>query len=545
MKKNNSKLKIWEVLLLAFSLSVVVVAGYFLYVGAPLYTYILGMKNSDVAARAEKIGELGVSNGDVKRQGALGGEFKYSQKGEPLFNEDFITTGPQSSTTLVLNDGGVIELGPNTMVKLALESQLSFSGISRSAAVEVVSGNVSAAAQKTAVVLRSSRGQNVVVAANQKQEIKVAATPIVKPKPKVVAPVEMPVAPPVAPVPPVAAPVQPAPVQPPIVLAESSPSPSPSPSPSLSPVQAPPKKIVAKLIRPRVGEKVFVDPKNKEYNATLTVEATVNSDLIDAVIVIKKLKDKASEKIFEKTMKPVQSHLAVDFVLTDPGKYRVELLRADQIAWESSAKETQADFIVPSEIEMIDLLPVTIAGKSYEEAKAQGKLLKNFDLTFNWKKNAEAQKYHFKATDLANSKKTVIDKTVSENRLTISKGQIFTGAFTYQVSFELPRGFVAVSKIAEFRFSFDGPELTSPDQDAVIPVGATALLTWKKTNFTDAYEVQIFADQALTQLAAKKTVTENFYYFKNLKAGSYYWRVQSISGKQTSTFSKPRTFKVQ
>ncbi|CAK9253092.1 unnamed protein product [Sphagnum jensenii] len=71
------------------------------------------------------------------------------KKDEPVFQNDTIITGSEGSVTLKLNDGGVIELGPQTMVKLQIESSFNLTGISRTTHIDVVSGQVSGKAAPT------------------------------------------------------------------------------------------------------------------------------------------------------------------------------------------------------------------------------------------------------------------------------------------------------------------------------------------------------------------------------------------------------------
>src|SRR4051794_6627996 len=67
------------------------------------------------------IGKVQTLTGSVTRESFNDAEFKPLATRDALFSQDTIVSGAQASVILQLDDGGLIELGPNTMVKLNFE----------------------------------------------------------------------------------------------------------------------------------------------------------------------------------------------------------------------------------------------------------------------------------------------------------------------------------------------------------------------------------------------------------------------------------------
>ena len=135
-----------EWVLASFSVFIICFSAYWLSGERNLYPKILGLKSD--TGLGEVIGRIKEKQGELKKQSSESTFFKSTVQNEALNNDDILITGSESSGVLQLNDGGTIELGPNSMVKLSVENNLGLGGVARSASVEIISGAVKIAPKK-------------------------------------------------------------------------------------------------------------------------------------------------------------------------------------------------------------------------------------------------------------------------------------------------------------------------------------------------------------------------------------------------------------
>jgi FecR protein len=247
------QLKKWETGLVILAAILFLLSFIAFVTDFPLRNYIF---NLTTETGGEKVGEVNSILGSLKRELMGQAEFKVIKKDDAVYQNDTIITGPEGNVTLKLDDGGVIELGPQTMVKLQIESSFNLTGISRTTHIDVVSGQVSgksAPTGKNKVVIETATesvdldeqeisSKKIVKASNAKPIIaapRKTSTILAKAAPQTTAPAKFiekvePKKPAVVPV------MTPRPTPAPVVTPSPKPSPTPlapSPSPSPTPPQ--------------------------------------------------------------------------------------------------------------------------------------------------------------------------------------------------------------------------------------------------------------------------------------------------------------------
>ncbi len=211
----------------------------------------------------QSIGRIGAIRGNLKREFAESLAFRPIFRRSSVYNRDTLMTDANSTASVELNDGNVIELGPSTMVKLVAGSRSVFGGV-EFPKVQMVSGNVKVRASTGEIRVRS-RNQEIRVAKEMALQLSVAsdgpsrnpsnsrlvqigeAVPIERA-------VELKLPPPALPSP-VATP-KPSLIAAPAKSVEPSPSPvAPSPSPRPSPSPSPRKTVVPPKPSPKPKSK--------------------------------------------------------------------------------------------------------------------------------------------------------------------------------------------------------------------------------------------------------------------------------------------------
>ncbi|MBU6154858.1 MAG: hypothetical protein KGP28_11195 [Bdellovibrionales bacterium] len=90
------------------------------------------------------IGEVIRPDKIVRRRGEDDVAFATINSGDPVFVGDTIITGKDSSTRIDLSDGGTLEVGPESMIKITPVRSFSFKGIQKKFDITVQSGSVKA-----------------------------------------------------------------------------------------------------------------------------------------------------------------------------------------------------------------------------------------------------------------------------------------------------------------------------------------------------------------------------------------------------------------
>lgn len=483
----ESRYRPWEWGVIVFGLALLVGSSTLYVSGVSLRRYLLGWDDGE---GSEEVGKLATKAGNVRRQLGMETEFKSIESSATLYNYDTIMTSSEGGATLQIDDGSKIELGPDTMVRLAFNMRL---GAPSSTTVEVVTGEVTGVSGSRNMTLRS-RKQSVPVSGQK--SLRVGRPP--KPKP--------------------------------------SPSPTPTPSPS-------PTVVTVKLVEPKIGTLLRIDKLTEAPSREVALRWEVSPPEAELVVVLRGPGPKGGE-ILRKAVAAQGGRAAASAELKAPGAYAWELLAPDGSALELKAP-LKATFKLHSEIVAIETLPPLVGGMKARTNAYQGEVLSKFDVTLRWKELEGAKSYLIRVTDKPDSKKVLLERKVSKAEYLFNKDKIFSGRVYYKILAKRAAGFYAVSEPELFAFNFLPPALVIPGNKAVISRAALAssdnsvLMTWQKTNFTVGYEIEIAADSQFKKTLLKKNVKENFFVLKSAPTGKWWWRVRSFSKEIASAFSMP------
>jgi hypothetical protein len=529
VSKKGGHYKKWEVALL-FLASLLLASSAALYVSdISLRKYLLGWQD-DVGV--EQVGHVGTVTGTIRRQLKSEVDFEPVGKATPLFNQDTIVTGDGATAVLDLDDGGKIELGPNTMIRLSFESRLSLEGVSRAANVVVVAGEVKGQSKQSKIVLRT-QGKEITIPSEKQEQVQVEA-----PLPRKPAPVPTDETP--SPLP-----AEPSPSP------SAAPSPSPSPAPSLSPSPSPQPQDTSeyqvKILAPKKSERLDADKGTAPPKKSLQLEWSVSPKDVELTVVLKKVRNDSEESsegkapIFEQKVMSVGGKGTLAALLQSPGAYEWELRRADRVLAKSA-------FILNRAVEGLEILKPLVGGYAVDSSQYNGELLKNFDITLRWKKYPTAKKYTVRLMNAPTATEYLLEREVTKEEYVLNKDKVYSGKIFYGVHTKLPSGFVVRSAPEAFIFDFKPPVLVLPADEAkvsrkVIVASTNAiLLTWEKTNFTEGYELEVSDDAKFNRSLIKRRVLENFFVLKAPGNGKYWWRVRSYTKELLSPPSKPNAF---
>ena len=499
-------------------------AAFVLYVAdIPVRNFLPGISREELR---NQIGVVASKQGTVRRESSGETEFKAIEQNAAVFNEDTIVTSAEGAATLELAEGGTVELGPASMVKMAFESRWSLGGITRHASVDVVSGQVTGRAEKRDLVIRSA-GRTVSIPKNTAQ--------VVKPKP-VVLPLYTPTPKPsliaAAKVTPVAVPT----------IAPPPPPPSPPPPP-------PPEPSLITWVSPVSGTRFHVEKDSPKAEISVGFQWQVTPADRQFTLVIRKAEE--SDPVLKQVISPAQGVARYAWTGREPGEYSWELVPADN---KPLAKPVTGRLSLDPEFEAIRIVDPLVSGEKRVSNLMSGKQYRadavDFAITLKWQPYAGAEGYRLAVGTSSDLKKAVVNRKMSSTEYLLNKGRVFTGRIYYKVSAILPSGFVATSPVARFSFEFLPPILTRPADKASVALekgkGAETgvLFAWQKTHFTQRYEIQVSRDEKFTSLLINKVKNENFHFLNSPAPGRYWWRVRSIAKDLSSQFSKPQEFTV-
>jgi hypothetical protein len=494
--------KAWEKALLVLA-CLLFGASLALYVSDfPLARYIFDLGDE---GHHPQVGLVGASQGSIRRELDGESEFKPIKASDPLFDDDVVVTGPDGGATLQLDDGSLLELGPDSMVRLHFTSKLSLGGISRAAAIDVVTGSVKS---------RPSRGQPA-VAIPVRRTLRPAPIPRLTPSPK---PAPVAVAPPPAP----------------------SPSPSPSPTPTVDPY----KLERVELISPKDGVRLSLPSHPARLELPVAFDWSARPAGKPVQITLYKLGPgrRRTQLYRSVAATDAEGRGRATVVVKSPGKYEWELRDGQG---RPLAEPPKARFALEPEFEGIDPIEPLIGGKAVSSSRLSGSLLNDFDITLRWKPYPGATRYRVIVRSRRNDAKgPTLERMVTGPSFRFSHGQVFSGQFYYQIKAEARNGFIARSELKPFVFSFLAPAPTMPADRSVIDAeqleqeNDSVLMTWQKTNFTDWYEIQLSTEPDFKKILRQQRQRENFYVFKSPAPGRYFWRVRSSSKDIVSPFSR-------
>lgn len=517
--------KAWEALLVLFAL-LLFFAGLYGYVtDIGLRRFLFSLKEDEDLIAIGRVVQVATGS---KRQLISDPEFKPLVDQTTLYNRDTIVTGPDAGLHIELNDGGVIDLAPNTMVQLVFETQYGLSGIKRQAGVNVISGEVTGASAVREIKLRAA-AQEIAIQKQKKETLKLdPVKPIVLTPPVAVA--TRPPAPSASPL---------------VTVASQLPAALPS-GVAVAPL-TPPAPSALEILSPLPGSTLSVPKESKQLARTVNFSWRIKPAAPKLLLRVFR-GDSASRPVFQREVSLKSGVGAIDWTATQSGNYTWQLLSTDARALDLKGRPTQFTFRIDPRVQGIELLDPLIAGKLSTSNQVEGQLVKNFSVTLRWKAEARVSSSYtlwFGAT--ADSAQPMMEKVVDRAEFSFNKDKLFASPVFYRVQARVD-SWVLTSETKKFLFNFLPPILVVPeDRSTVSPeagVENTILFTWQKTNFTEGYELELAADPKFKKMIEKKVLKENYHVLPMPKPGVYYWRARAFSKTVSSSYGKANEFTV-
>ena len=516
---SSIKFKIWEKILLTLSLILLIGSFYILVSQFPLRNYLFATFRDEHRA---PVGYLRMKKGTVSRQLQKDTEFKKIDQRTPIYNMDLVITDAQSSASLEFESGAKIELGPNTMVRLAFPKSYTLDSMTdkKDTKISIISGTLQAFAGNKKLTVEGN-GETVEFDGNVKRSLNVEITP--KTPPSASHPEDL----------------------------------RSAPAKNFSPQEAdrvkilrPPKETIFKVengkIKPikeiRFEWKIF--PENTR--ATLILWKLENE---------KDPRNGARNEVFKEVVEASGFNGSFLWIAQEPGKYQWEISGEGGQAI-SIPENTHSNFQISPEFEGIQMKPYLFRGLASQDKLISNQLdttfkmpIEDFSLNLKWEPYLTASQYKvwIGSAPVSNAGTEV---EVSDPEYTLTDANISSGQIYYQVSASLKSGFIVNSGIHELTFHFLPPILIFPPEGTVMSLKEfkkykkPILLTWKKTHLTNLYELEIAEDSEFKKLTTKIQTKDNFYTLKKLLPVTYWWRVRSIGKNNSTALSSPRTFRI-
>lgn len=484
----------------------------------PVGTYLFGWVDSFDLQPVARVGTL---QGAARRKAITHSEFNPVTSQTVLYNFDTIVTDPDSQTTLQLDDGGTIELGPRTMVKLVFERRLDWAELfkntlkrtstdqTQKAHVTVVSGSAKIQPRRVPISLASAKSSAAAASAPEPQTQAIAVERAIQTI-AVVLPTPTPLPSPIASVAPVRLPVVAKPV-----ARIAPPKQPPPPKKEMLVLEPAPFGTTVKI--GKLGTTIPVELKWKHPIASLPVEIT----LLDV---------QAKKAIFSARVDAL-TKASVSSVVRKPGNY-------EWIATPlGSTQRIKSSFRVPQFLEGgIQILEPLIGGLKTRSNEYTGVHQNNFDLTLRWKpQGIPLSSYRIRFFESPTAKPFVEAKT-NQTQYVLAKNKVLTkGKLFYRIDAPTREGFLVMSPLVPFQFDYVPPIPVNPQSKKIISKAdllkdeGRLLFTWKKTNFTEYYELEIALDEDFEKMSRNIRTAENFHVMTDLVPGRYWWRVRSFA----------------
>jgi hypothetical protein len=246
--------------------------------------------------------------------------------------------------------------------------------------------------------------------------------------------------------------------------------------------------------------------------------------------------------------------------ISQAGAFQWKLLKEDGASYiDAAGKAIGGTFTIQPEWKKISALRPLVGGREGDSNDFEGGDLKRSPaITFRWRSllppgSAPAgSSARVQIWDAATPEKPLVDQRLRGETLEFSKDRLYLGKLIWNVSVPLAGGFIATTGRQEFQVRFNPPTMVVPESDARISRAeinkssdGSVILTWKKTLFTEHYEVEVSEDPGFGKVLWTTKVTENYALFKTGKNQSFYWRVRSTNATGASGYTPIRKFTLQ
>ena len=490
------------------------------------------------------IGEIIRPKKIVKKKTGDDSAYGLASQGDPIYVGDTIMTGKDSFTRVNLSDGSVLDLGPETMVRIEPVRSFSFKGIKRKLKITVEAGAVKAKAKVSSapIVLESATGEVL-------KEIAPPPVIVATPTPAPVAVVTPTPAPAIAGALPGAQPEA-------SVAQGNAPSVAPvvvTPTPVAvaavdedeffeavvaAPTPPPPPPPVAKKTESAIAKFFGVKTEPAVAVSEPTVKTTSTPGAISATPT------PAAVAVTETAAKTQATPSATPIAIATPA---APVFRFDP---EVEDKKTEVAPLLSKAVLTVKK-PVTIQVLSPEH---RGILPDSVELedqhfTLSWKDGGIAVKppYTVWIDHHGRLDKKVTDQTSLVWNIPLEA----EGKIEWWVEADLRDEGKVESKKQSASWTFPTPRLTSPANKLEVPdfylIGPKRdlTLTWKSSPICEKFEVNVSKTQDFASVVFKTETEKNFQNFSNPASGTYYWRVACVYTETFRLFSKPSQFSIK
>ncbi len=530
-----SRFRLWEWALLLGAVPLLL-GSLFMYVSDfPLLRhYVLGLEQVEPAG--SRVGTLESATGKVRRQRAADSEFLSVDSGATLENGDTLVTDSGASASVLLDDGGRIQLSSDTMVQLSFDNKVSIGGIKRQASIQLVTGSVSGKGRDEAIVVKTVTGKTATLSQSAEQMIR--EEKVVPRKVEVIAPV-IPIEV-LAPSLPVAEVVREEAPQKVELVAVPSPTPSPTPRPS-------PRMTAARISEVLPAPGARISPAAEASAQGIPVRLSFRSSREGArfQVRVKNTANWIGGTLANERVRAQNSEVVVPILLEKPGNYEWSIEDLD-----AGKSVGTFEFLVTDQIEALDPPTGKIEGLRANSNRFTGKRLDEFPgIELSWEAVEGAESYEITIFADKGGRKRLASASTRETRHLYSKGAFPRELFFYRVSARLSNGLIKSSPLAPYRVKFLAPDPVEPTSGKVFTIvegrPLRVLLTWRRTNFTRNYRIEVArASNFSGEIRAWKT-SENYFNFKPAEPGDYYWRVRAVGEGVTSAPSSSRKITVR
>lgn len=481
----KGRFKVWEVFAIAAASAVVVLSFVAYLRDFPVLGYLIGIHRDVGKNRAGRVAQTA---GTLRRQLFQEIEFRSIERGAEVFDRDTIITSSDGTAVVNLDDGGVIELGPGTMVRLTFEKEFSLSRILEGTTVQVLTGRVTGRAKTRKITFVTPKKRVEISKSSADAALQVAES------------------------------------QPPVVQVQM------------------PEIAEAKLLVPAEKSRLFV-----QDGSPLPEKAIAFSwKVIPPRPVLFVVRREGREVVRAKPIVDASGAGSFNWTAKEPGNYQWELLGADG----TTLKTAKADFEISPDFVAIGAFDAVVVKRSGRSKYPDGGSLRNFGIKLSWRPYRDVEKYQVKVGARADLKMKSVDLVSKGPEIFLSQNQIIKDQFFYRVSAVLDSGFIVSSRAQKCSFPKLPPALTTPSDGAQVSRAASGgsyvLLTWQGSALYESYDVQVSNDSHFLKLhSSRSAVKRNFVNIALASPGKYWWRVRGNSGLWASgmtEWSKANTF---
>lgn len=190
-------------------------------------------------------------------------------------------------------------------------------------------------------------------------------------------------------------------------------------------------------------------------------------------------------------------------------------------------------------------------GTRVSNAFSSSGLKQKLTIRIAWKAYPDVRSYRVVFSQRPDLSRPFLERLVQKNEYILSKESLPALKVFYRIEAVLADGRIGKSAITPFVFDFSPPRLVAPPADFVIASqGAdegegSVMMTWEKTNYTEAYRIEIARDPQFKKVIQRKELKENFVLMRRPSRGEYYWRVRSLAPPVESDPAAVRHFTVR